>query len=189
VTQQPSTVDLDQEWPGIRAGDPDAFARWLAGAESPLRASLRSFAAAVDTEAVLQEGLLRVWQLAPSFTPDGRPNSLLRYAHRIVRHLAISETRRLRTTFDQAALDAAADDPRPSTPDPLLRRALVDCREKLPRKPALALDARVAAAGGEPDARLAERLGMTLNTFLQNFTRARKLLADCLRKRGVEVPS
>jgi hypothetical protein len=28
---------------------------------------------------------------------------------------------------------------------------------------------------------------MRLNTFLQNFTRARQLLADCLRKRGVVV--
>ena len=28
---------------------------------------------------------------------------------------------------------------------------------------------------------------MRLNTFLQNFTRARKLLAECLRKRGVDL--
>jgi RNA polymerase sigma-70 factor (ECF subfamily) len=59
------------------------------------------------------------------------------------------------------------------------------CREKLPGKPARALEARLAAV--EPDALLARRLGMTLNTFLQNFTRARRLLADCLRKHRVEV--
>jgi RNA polymerase sigma-70 factor (ECF subfamily) len=34
---------------------------------------------------------------------------------------------------------------------------------------------------------LAERLGMRLNTFLQNFTRARKLLAECLEKRKVDL--
>ena len=28
---------------------------------------------------------------------------------------------------------------------------------------------------------------MKLNTFLQNFTRARQLIADCLHKRGVAV--
>jgi hypothetical protein len=28
---------------------------------------------------------------------------------------------------------------------------------------------------------------MELNTFLQNFTRARKLLADCLRGRGIDL--
>jgi RNA polymerase sigma-70 factor (ECF subfamily) len=61
------------------------------------------------------------------------------------------------------------------------------CREKLPAQPARALDARVQSAGAEPDAVLAMRLGMKLNTFLQNFTRARKLLADCLRARGIEI--
>lgn len=28
---------------------------------------------------------------------------------------------------------------------------------------------------------------MRLNTFLQNFTRARKLLADCLKRAGVTL--
>ena len=32
-----------------------------------------------------------------------------------------------------------------------------------------------------------ERAGMSLNTFLQNFTRARKLLAECLGKRGIDL--
>jgi RNA polymerase sigma-70 factor (ECF subfamily) len=72
--------------------------------------------------------------------------------------------------------------------DPLLRRALEACREKLPGKPAAALAQRLATSGDEPDAVLARRLGMTLNTFLQNFTRARRLLADCLKKRGVDLP-
>ncbi|CAN5905040.1 hypothetical protein BH11MYX2_BH11MYX2_04180 [soil metagenome] len=34
---------------------------------------------------------------------------------------------------------------------------------------------------------IAESLGMKLNTFLQNFTRARKFLADCLAKRGITI--
>jgi hypothetical protein len=57
----------------------------------------------------------------------------------------------------------------------------------LPGKPAAALAERLAADGAS-DARLAARLGMTLNTFLQNFGRARRLLAECLGKRGVELP-
>ena len=64
------------------AGDKDAFAAWLAGAERPVRISLRSFAVKVDTEAVLQEALLRVWQVAPRVRPDGRSNALLRFALR-----------------------------------------------------------------------------------------------------------
>jgi RNA polymerase sigma-70 factor (ECF subfamily) len=38
-----------------------------------------------------------------------------------------------------------------------------------------------------PDETLAEHLSMRLNTFLQNFTRARKLLAKCLEERGIHV--
>jgi RNA polymerase sigma-70 factor (ECF subfamily) len=53
-------LDLDRHLPAIAAGDPDAFAPWVAGAEPALRDSLRPFAARVDTEAVLQEALLRV---------------------------------------------------------------------------------------------------------------------------------
>ena len=67
-------TDLDRHLPGILAGDSSAFATWMAGAEPRLRASLRSFAVQVDTEAVLQETLLRVWQVAPRFVPDGRPD-------------------------------------------------------------------------------------------------------------------
>ncbi len=66
-----------------------------------------------------------------------------------------------------------------------MRRAIAECSEQLPKKPAHALAARLRCDGDEPDATLAKRLGMTLNTFLQNFTRARKLLGECLEKRGV----
>jgi RNA polymerase sigma-70 factor (ECF subfamily) len=48
------------------------------------------------------------------------------------------------------------------------------------------LHARLESAGVEPDDALAERLGMRKNTFLQNFTRARKLLAECLARRGID---
>lgn len=61
------------------------------------------------------------------------------------------------------------------------------CRDELPEKPAAALMARLHAGGCDPDEVLAERLGMRLNTFLQNFTRARKLLAECLEARGVDL--
>ena len=66
-------------------GDADAFARWMAGVEHPLRAGLRRFAGQVDAEAVLQETLLRIWQVAPRFVPDGRPDGLVRLGHRIAR--------------------------------------------------------------------------------------------------------
>ena len=181
-------TDLDVHLAAIVAGDTGAFARWLAASEPPIRASLRSFAAVVDVESVLQESLLRVWQVAWRFEPDGRPNGLLRFAIRIARNLAISELRRTRTSAtapdDLEAVLAAAE---PAAPDPMLRAKIVDCRDKLPPKPREVLDRRLANAGAADDAELAEALGMRLNTFLQNFTRARQLLVDCLRKHGIAI--
>jgi RNA polymerase sigma-70 factor (ECF subfamily) len=178
--------DLDVHLAAIVAGDAAAFGRWMAGSERVVRESLRSFAAVVDVEAVLQESLLRVWQVAPRFERDGRPNGLLRFAIRVARNLAVSELRRTRTEPTDDLDESLADHVR--IPDPLLREAILDCRDKLPPKPRQVLDRRLSDAGAHDDADLADALGMRLNTFLQNFTRARQLLADCLQKKGVELP-
>lgn len=187
-------TDLDVFLTGIQARDAQAFARWMSAAEAPLRESLRSFAALVDVEAVLQEALLRVWQVAPRFVPDGAPNGLFRLGVRIGRNLAVSEVRRTRArpTEDDAleralAATREADDVTAGAPDPFLRERIAECREKLPGKPRLALDARLESAGGAADADLAAGLAMRVNTFLQNFTRARRLLAECLRRHGVTI--
>lgn len=183
-------TDLDVHLAAIVAGDTRAFARWLAGAEASVRDSLRSFASVVDVEAVLQEALLRVWQVAPRLEPDGKPNGLIRLGVRIARNLAVSEVRRTRATSVEAddlesALAAAAR--APEAPDPMLRDAIADCRDKLPPKPRQAFDTRLASAGGQDDVELAETLGMKPNTFLQNFTRARQLLVDCLKRKGIAL--
>jgi RNA polymerase sigma-70 factor (ECF subfamily) len=185
--------DLDEHLPAIAAGDPDAFGRWLAGAELPIRASLRGFAVHLDTEALLQETLLRVWQVAHRVVTDGRGNALLRLALAIARNLALSELRRARADpreveeLERAAWNAAGASVEPAAPDPILRRVIEACRRALPRQPALALQLRLEAAGGESDDVLAVRAGMKRNTFLQNFGRARKLLAACLAARGIEI--
>ena len=177
--------------PAIIAGDAEAFGQWVAGVESSLRRTLRPFAALVDTESVLQEALLRVWQVTPRFVSDGKPNALLRFAVTTTRNTAVSELRRAGPTAAQLdALEhqlAAQEEIAPAPPDPFLRAVIIECRKKLPRQPGLALEQRLASAGAEDDAVLAQRLGMTPNTFLQNFTRARKLLAQCLKTRGVEL--
>ena len=175
--------DLDIHLPGIVAGDARAFAAWLAGAELPIRRSLRRFASQVDVEAVLQESLLRVWQVAPRVRTDSRPNALLRFALRVARNHAIDVARRNRSQPLETApvVESATCAP----PDPLLVRALTRCREKLRGPPAAALGARLE--GGGSDAVLAERVGMSRNTFLKNVGRARKLLLACLSARGIEV--
>jgi RNA polymerase sigma-70 factor (ECF subfamily) len=163
----------------------------MSRAERPIRLTLRRFAAHVDTECVMQETLLRVWQVAPRHAPDGRPNSLLRLAARIARNLAIDQARRWYPDADVSHGDdpdgiAGIPDPAPP-PDPILRERLLDCLRRLPRRPSAALHARLDSAGGASDHHLAASLHMTLNTFLQNVTRARRLLADCLRHHGIEV--
>ena len=177
--------NLDVHLTAIQAGDAVAFGRWVAGCEPRVRGSLKRFAAQLDVEAVLQETLLRVWQVAPRVEPDGRPDSLLRLAIRIARNTAISELRRTRRFVEQPAEDEPAA--RAVEPDPLLRRVIADCRDKLPPKPSLALRQRLESGGSEPDKVLAVRAGMQTNTFLQNITRARKLLAACLQRHGVQL--
>lgn len=183
-------MDLDAFLPAILLGDTRAFGQWMARAEGPLRDSLRSFVVAVDVESVLQESLLRVWQVAPRFVADGRPNGLLRLALRIARNLAISELRRTRARPVpdedlERALAAAAEASSADGPDPLLREVLARCHERLPDKPRQALNARLGAEGGSSDDHLAQAVGMRLNTFLQNFGRARKMLAECLKRAGI----
>lgn len=184
-------LDLDCHVPAIAAGDTTAFGHWLAGAEQPLRASLRRFAAHVDVEAVLQEALLRTWQVAPRFESDGQSNGLLRLAQRITRNLALDCARR-HHRGGRAALELRELEteelaaPVVQAPDPFLRKLLAECHEKLPSRPAAALAERLRSGGTLPDAKLAQRLKMATNTFLQNVTRARKLLAECLSKHGVD---
>jgi RNA polymerase sigma-70 factor (ECF subfamily) len=185
------TEDLDIHLPAIQAGDAGAFGLWLVAAEPSLRRGLRSFARQVDVEAVLQEALLRAWQVAPRLQPDGAPNGLVRLAQRIARNLAIGAARRARTTAtDPVVLAAGVDESQRfevALPDPILNEQIARCREKLPPQPKKALAARLDGEGSEPDATLAERLGMEKNTFLQNITRARKLLLECLERAGIDI--
>lgn len=166
----------------IAAGDADAFAAWLREAEPRLRASLRSFATQVDVEAVVQETLLRAWQLAPRVEVDGRGESLLRVAIRVGRNLAIDEARRARSV-SLPSVEEDEDPPRP--PDPFLRARIERCRGELPKKPGLALAARLAHGGRRAEAEIAKELGMRTNTYLQNLARARRFLLDCLERLGV----
>ena len=179
-------IDLDQAAPGIARADTDAFAWWIARAETPLRLTLRSFAGRVDVEAVLQETLLRVWQVAARFRPDGRPNGLLRLAQRIARNLAIDVARR-EPPVPEDADGREPDAIEPRDPDPLLRDAIERCWEELPPQPRHAITARIQSGGAEADRTLAERVGMRLTTFLQNVTRARQLLETCLAQRGIRL--
>ncbi|HEU5076172.1 MAG TPA: hypothetical protein VFU02_18395, partial [Polyangiaceae bacterium] len=66
-------------------------------------------------------------------------------------------------------------------------KAVEACRQRLPPNPARAFVARFEAQGAESDERIAERLGMKLNTFLKNFGRARRFMLECLERRGIRL--
>ena len=155
-------------------------------AEPRIRLSLRSFAAVVDTEAVVQETLLRCWQVAPTLVGDGGEDPLLRMGVRIARNLSIDHARRARVVVAEPGVleDRAATTP--IEPDPHLRAAIAGCREKLPARPARALAQRLMGHSMH-DSQLAARAGMQLNTFLKNVSRARSLLKACLRRAGIDV--
>ena len=116
---------------------------------------------------------------------------MLRFAIRIARNLAIDELRRARLDPTEApalermmqAVGTSSGDE--ATPDPLLREAIRDCVDKLPKKPRSVFDARLLNAGAAPDAQLAASLDMKTNTFLQNYGRARRLLTECLGGQGI----
>ncbi len=170
----------------IQAGDVAAFSVWMAAAEPRMRASLASFAGGIDAEAVLQEALLRVWQVAPRVEPHPAGDTLVRLGVRIARNLAIDSCRRARAVpVEPPSVDAMMEVAVPPKTDPLLREAIARCHEKLPKKPRRALTARMSAGG--PDRDLAAALSMRVNTFLQNLSRARRLLADCLKRAGIDL--
>lgn len=177
------SLDLDALLPDIQAGDTESFGRFMAQSELPVRRSLRPFAARVDVEAVVQETFLRLWQVAPRFEPDGRDNAFLRLGIRVARNLALDALKKRREQVGLVLEDETGF--LPAEVDPLLRSVIATCLDKLPQQPSNALRARLESAGAEPDSVVAERCSMKANTFLQNVTRARKLLASCLEAAGV----
>lgn len=181
---------IDESYRRAQHGDPDGFADWVRLVERPLRTTLRSFARVVDVEAIVQEGLLRMWVLAPTIALEGDDASL-RYVARLARNLAAGEARRMGRFVPMSEDDdppghAPVVPPGP-IPDPGLRRAIQDCLKRLPAKPARALAARLRGQGSVPDRDLASGARMTLNTFLQNVVRARKHMAACLESKGVAL--
>jgi RNA polymerase sigma factor (sigma-70 family) len=184
-------ADYDHFALRIAQGDTQAFATWMRHCEGQLRASLLRYARLVDTEAVLQEALLRLWQVAREFESDQKPNGFLRLGIRIARNLAIDVLRKRREILDEGTQSSeehlVQGEGDWAFPDPLLRTTLQVCYDALPPSPQKIFGIRTSSQGAESDEVLAQLEGMRLNTFLQNFTRARKLLVECLEKKGINA--
>lgn len=176
----------DMMFEEVRNGSREAFASWLRLVERPLRDSLRGFARQVDTEAVLQEGMMRMWVIAPTLELSG-PDASVRYARRMLRNLAISWVRKHRREVQGEVPDLPDPSGTDPVPDMVLRKAVETCLSLLKARPRNAIMERLRDQGASHDRDLAERAGMTLNTFLQNVVRARRFLRDCLRSNGVSL--
>ncbi|HEX6032725.1 MAG TPA: hypothetical protein VFY90_14940 [Tepidiformaceae bacterium] len=180
---------IDELFAAARTGDVTAFKNWMGSVELPIRLSLRRFARAVDAESIVQETLLRMWVLAKDEerTLEGE-NASLRFALGVARNLARSEARRMgRETLlppeDLPDIEVPPDPPS----DPRLHGVILECIEKLAKKPLAALRLRLTQGQERSDRTLASRLGMTTNTFLQNIVRARRQVAACLERQGITV--
>jgi DNA-directed RNA polymerase specialized sigma24 family protein len=181
---------LERAFRRAGSGDADAFADWMGMVEHPLRRSLARFARAVDVEVVVQETFLRMWMVAsdPARRLEGESASL-KFAFKVARNVALEELRhtRLYQFFDdRESIELPEMSITPEFPDPALKKAINECIDRLPAQPKTALSARIRD-GHLPDRDLAREARMKLNTFLQNIVRARKLMAECLEKRGVRL--
>jgi len=183
-------TDIDERFAAARTGSLAAFTGWMGRVERPIRASLRPFARSVDVEGVVQETLMRMWVLATD--PEGRAltgeNASLRFAIGMARNLARSEARRTRREqyLPPEDLPDVPVDPAP-TVDPSLRRAILECLDRVARRPLEALRARLDMGAIRGDRFAAQSVGMKLNTFLQNVVRARQQLSRCLEGKGVPL--
>ena len=65
----------------------------------------------------MQEGLLRMWKLAPTLELEG-VNASLRFAHKVVRNLALMEARRLRRQVNTNPGEKENREPEPLDPSP-----------------------------------------------------------------------
>ena len=187
-------ADYDDEVRELRAiagRDQDAFGRWLARHDIPMRLALRRLADLVDVEAIVQETAIVVWQRAPTLVPDGRRGFLWRWAVTVALNRARNEARRnaRRDSVDVGPdLDQVID---PQTlrpqPDQLFAARVNECRKQLPEKLARALAARIEDSGQRSDRQLAAALGVTFDAFRQSLARGRKALRQCLSTFGIDL--
>ena len=182
-------TEIDELWDQVRLGDERAFGDWMGRVERPIHRMLRPFAPAVDTESVVQETLVRMWHLSqhPKRKLEG-DNASLRFAFGMARNLARNLARKYRREHLLPTSDST-DDESPVVedvrPDPFLRWIIEKCLAALVGPLRRALGVRLED-GHRPAPELARSVRMTVNTFHQNVARARKSVAECLRKHGVD---
>jgi DNA-directed RNA polymerase specialized sigma24 family protein len=182
-------TETDRLFAEVCEGDEGAFAGWMGRVERPIRLSLRPYAHAADVESVVQETLMRMWRYALDRGSELEgENASLRFAIGMARNIARSDARRFKREVHLPP-EELPEVPVPPEPvaDPGLAKAIAECLAQLAGSPLKALRARLELAPIAPDRQIAQAVGMTLNTFLQNIVRARRHLARCLAGKNVRL--
>jgi RNA polymerase sigma-70 factor (ECF subfamily) len=119
--QDRRTIAADRDlMVAIAAGDEAAFGR-LVGAETPrLLRFARSIltAAPAEAEEVVQEALIRLWQYAGDWQPNGRVSTWL---HQVVYRLCIDSNRRRRPSVAIGTVEGELEDESPRADHGLVR--------------------------------------------------------------------
>lgn len=175
------------ELAAIAQSDLAAFSRWFARCEMPLRRSLGSFADVADVEAIVQDTVILVHNRASTITPQRPAGFLLRWARTVALNRARNDAKRAgrHEPFEEYAETASS--PVAPAADPFLRERIRQCRERLPDKPRLVLDALLEDGGRHQPRDLATSIGLKFDAFRQNLKRARGALEQCLRGYGINV--
>jgi RNA polymerase sigma-70 factor (ECF subfamily) len=174
-------MDDDELLTAIAAGD-DTALRELFSRHAPwLAIRLRSLLPATDTEDVLQETFLAVWQGARSYRPEGAGAAWL---WGIARRQAAQWLRRRGRAADLVA--ALAQVGTPAVPDPaeaaLTRAELADAVEALGPPGAPEREVwRLVYVQDRPVAEVAELMGVPAGTVKSRAHRTRRLLRAALR--------
>ena len=126
----------------IADGDDTAFALVVGEASPRLLRFARSMLAASPAEAeeIVQEALLRLWQQAESWQPQGRISTWL---HQVTYRLCIDSLRRRRPSVTIDAVEAELEDEAPAAEERLVRideaRTVRDAVESLPERQRIAV--------------------------------------------------
>jgi RNA polymerase sigma-70 factor (ECF subfamily) len=161
----------------VAAGDDAAFAR-LVGLETPrLLRFARSIltASPAEAEEVVQEALVRLWQNAEAWQPNGRVSTWL---HQVVYRLCIDSIRRRRPSVDIGSIEAELEDDSPLADVRLAReddaRRLHAAIERLPDRQRTALVLCHYQELGQADA--AAVMGIGESAYESLLARARRRL-------------
>jgi len=178
------------ELEAIARRDREAFSRWFARCEIPLKRSLRSFAQTADVEAIVQETAIKLWQDPSKIRPDGGSGFLLRWARVVARNAARNAAKRPANRLDHHASMPPDDEivahVLPMS-DLFLRTRIQQCLERLPIRQQRGFRARLDNGGSRKDRELAESIDMSFDVFRQTITRGRKALIKCLRSFNIDV--